>query len=235
MPGVKPKVFCARCNAELQWNAASCQSCGAEIDWTGASLRSPESRERRGGKRREEISRGWPSKAIVGVVILAAIAVIVYEGVSGRRSHAGANDEHAAMELQALEKSVAAHPDDQALTLQLANSLQDHSMYEKAIHYYSIYLANNPKDADARVDMGICYKSINDLDEAEKQMKEALTYAPQHLHATFNLGIVCLDEGKIQESNEWFRKAAALDPDGEVGKRAMQLLAQHNSQIPITQ
>jgi Flp pilus assembly protein TadD len=246
MSGVKPKVFCARCNAELEWKAASCPSCGVEIDWTGSSLRSPENHEPRSGKRRREISRTWPSKAYVGVIIAAAIAVIVYEGVNGKRQDSGVggtlsagevrvNDAQAAMEIRALEKSVAERPDEPALTLQLANSLQDHSMFEKAIHYYSIYLAKNPKNADARVDMGICYKGINDLNEAEKQMREALTYAPRHLNATFNLGIVCLDEGKIQESNEWLRRAAALDPNGEVGKRAMQLVTQHNSHIPITQ
>ena len=39
----------------------------------------------------------------------------------------------------------------------------------------------NPKDADARVDMGICYKEIGNFPEAESQMKMALHYVPNHL------------------------------------------------------
>lgn len=246
MVGARPKIYCAQCNAELKWNATSCPSCGVEIDWPGMSLPSSEKSKRRDGRHREEASRAWPSKAIAGAIVVAAIAVIVYEGVNGSRSNSGAggslssgevraNDAQAAKDMQVLEQNVAAHPEDASLTLQLANALQDHSMFEKAVHYYSVYLTKNPTNADARVDMGICYKELNDLVEAEKQMKQALNVVPGHVNATFNLGIVCRDEGKIQESNEWFQKAAALDPNGEVGKRAKQLLAEHNSQIPKIQ
>ncbi len=246
MAGVRPKILCPQCNNEVKWNAEKCPSCGTEIDWAGISSRSPEKAGRRADRRGEDAPRAMASRAVIGVIILATAVVIVYEAVNGRRSISGspgsssmgdvqANDAQATAQIQALENSVAAHPEDLALTLQLANFLQDHSMFQKAIQYYSVYLAKNPKNADARVDMGICYKGIDDLNEAERQMKEALRYEPKHVNATFNLGIVCLDEGKVQESNEWFKKAVALDPNGEVGKKAGQLLAQHNSQIPPTQ
>jgi tetratricopeptide (TPR) repeat protein len=246
MSGVAPKIVCPQCDAELKWDAASCPSCGVEIDWTSASLGSPGKVGRRAEERREKKTGMWPSKIILGAIAAAAAAVIAYEAVNGSGTKSGADgslsagemrasDAQAAKKIQALEKAVTDHPDDMATTLQLANSLQDRAMYEKAIQYYSLYLAKNPKDADARVDMGICYKGINDLSEAEKQMKKALSYAPQHLNATFNLGIVCLDERKFQESGEWFEKTVALDPDGEVGKKARQLLALHNSQFSPTQ
>jgi Flp pilus assembly protein TadD len=90
----------------------------------------------------------------------------------------------------------------------------------------------NPKDADARVDMGICYKELGNFKEAENEMKTALQYIPNHLNAHYNLGIVYLSEGNFQESNTWFKKTVALDPASEVGKRAQQLLTQHNSQTP---
>ena len=65
-------------------------------------------------------------------------------------------------------------------------------------------------------------------------MKTALRYVPNHVNAHFNLGIVYLSEGNYQESTVWFKKTVALDPVGEVGKRAQQLLTQHNSQTPKT-
>jgi tetratricopeptide (TPR) repeat protein len=137
-------------------------------------------------------------------------------------------------EIQALEKDVASHPNDMALTLQLANSLHDGLFYERAIPYYKMFLAKNPGDANARVDLGICYKELGNFSEAKKEMKEALKYTPKHLHANFNLGVVCLSEDNLHEANEWFKKTVALDPTSEVGKRAQQLLTQHNSQTPKT-
>jgi tetratricopeptide (TPR) repeat protein len=138
-------------------------------------------------------------------------------------------------EIQELENSVAANPDNMGLTLQLANALHDGLLYERAVPYYQSYLKSNPKDADARVDLGICYKELGKYTDAENEMKTALHYVPNHLHAHFNLGIVYLSEGNIEESNKWFKRTVALDPNSEVGKRAQQLLTQHNSQPTKTE
>ena len=150
-------------------------------------------------------------------------------------------------QIEDMEKQVRANPDDAGLTLQLANFLSDNRFYDKAITYYQAYLRRKPKDTNARVDMGICYKEIGQYDEATREMKKALEYDPTHLYATFNLGVVALDEGKmymdqgkmdkanamVEESNDWFRKAVALAPTSDVGKRAQQLLSQHsNTQLP---
>ena len=136
-------------------------------------------------------------------------------------------------EIQELESRVAAHPKDMTLTLQLANLLHDGLFFEKAIPFYKKYLLQNPSDANARVDMGICFKELGNFTEAEDQMKMALHYVPNHLYAHYNLGIVYLSEGNLEESNKWFKRTVALDPNSEVGKRAQQLLTQHNSQSTI--
>jgi tetratricopeptide (TPR) repeat protein len=204
--------------------------------------------EVRGKKiRPKEISTSWLSKSILGAVVISALAVIGYEFFIDKGPRAGLPQQVLAQpvtlkgemaqkqaESQTLEKEVASHPNDMALTLQLANSLHDGLLYEKAIPYYKIFLAKNPSDANARVDLGICYKELGEFSEAKKEMKEALKYDPLHLHANFNLGIVCLSEGDFREANEWFKKTVALDPTSDVGKRAQQLLTQHNSQTPKT-
>jgi tetratricopeptide (TPR) repeat protein len=146
-----------------------------------------------------------------------------------------------------MERQVKANPGDLGKSLQLANFLSDNRFYDKAITYYQSYLQKKPKDTNARVDMGICYKEIGQYNNATREMKQALVNDPSHLFATFNLGIVALDEGKmsmdqgqmdranelIKESNDWFKKTVALSPTSEVGKRAQQLLSQHsNTQLP---
>jgi len=245
--GMKPKIVCAQCGSALNQTDVLCPSCGVVVDWADSATAveatphkdtlKKEIRENKSQSKNKSASLS--SKLIPGVIAMIAFAVVAYAifiekqpGVSVDQQQAN-QPMNAAMqspEIQELENSVEANPDNMSLTLQLANLLHDYLSYEKAISYYKVYLKMNPKDADARVDLGICYKELNKFTEAKNEMKTALRYVPNHINAHFNLGIVCLSEGNIQESNTWFIKTVALDPNGEVGKRAQQLLTQHNSQ-----
>jgi cytochrome c-type biogenesis protein CcmH/NrfG len=132
-------------------------------------------------------------------------------------------------QIQEMEHQLSANPGNMGLTLQLANVLHDNRFYDKAITMYREYLLKNPKDTNARVDLGICYKEVGQLDAAKKEMKKALEYEPKHLLAQFNLGIVALIDGNLTESNDWFKKVVEMAPTSEVGKRAQQLLSQHSN------
>ena len=248
MAGLKPKIICSQCGSAVARKDMVCSSCGTGVDWSEI-LQKDETKldvkeqikEGRGNKsQRNKTSSLWSSNLIVGAVAFIALAIIVYAVVVEKRPVADVAGQQTSQpvnpqmilpaDIQELENSVAANPDDMSLTLQLANSLHDRLFYDKAIPYYKTYLMMNPKDANARVDMGICYKEIGNYTEAESEMKMALHYAPNHLFAHFNLGIVYLSEGNLEESNKWFKRTVALDPNSEVGKRAQQLLTQHNSQ-----
>jgi len=247
--GMKPKIICSQCGSVLARNDALCPLCGVTVDWSDAvtgeevvlpgDVRKKEAHEHT--PQRKNISSARTLKTILGVIAVAALVVIAYTlwdekrpGVQTVQQQLNQQPMNATMlmppEIQELENSVAADPENMSLTLQLANAYHDRLLYEKAIPYYKTYLVMNPKDADARVDMGICYKEIGKFNEAENEMKTALRYVPNHVNAHFNLGIVYLSEGNYQESTVWFKKTVALDPVGEVGKRAQQLLTQHNSQ-----
>ena len=85
----------------------------------------------------------------------------------------------------------------------------------------------NPKDTDARVDMGVCYFNLQDYANAIAEMETALTYNPNHQIAHLNLGVVNLSAGNLEKSKEWLKKAVALNPTSEVGVKAQQLLNNH--------
>ena len=253
---MKPRILCAHCSTPLQPGNQFCSSCGVAIDWSEETASGSQTNLRKESKklrldekilRTKESSTSWLFNSILGVVVIAALAVIGHEFFFDKGSNTGSTQHvppqpvtmtremaQKQAEIQALERDVASHPNDMTLILQLANILHDGLFYERAIPYYKRFLAKNPVDADARVDMGICFKELGNYSEAKKEMKEALKYVPKHLHANFNLGVVCLSEGNFQEANEWFKKTVALDPASEVGKRAQQLLTQHNSQTPKT-
>ncbi len=114
-----------------------------------------------------------------------------------------------------------------ALLLQLAHAQNDAGFYDKAISNYQKYLKSNPSDADARVDMGVCYFSLKDYKNAISAMKEALKYKPKHQIAHLNLGIVNLAAGNVEESKKWLQKAVDIDPNSDVGKKAKEILQSH--------
>jgi len=248
MAGMKPKIVCTQCGSALTRKDVLCPSCGVAVDWadTEASVETAANKDTQNKKVRENksqsknISAAWSSKSFLGAIAVIVLAIVAYAVLVEKRTGVDVVQQQSSQpmsapmqlpaEIQELEKSVAANPDNMSLTLQLANSFHDALLYEKAIPYYKTYLMMNPKDADARVDMGICYKELGNFAEAKNEMNTALRYVPNHLNAHFNLGIVYLSEGNLQESNTWFKKTVALDPSSEVGKRAQQLLTQHNSQ-----
>jgi tetratricopeptide (TPR) repeat protein len=243
--GIQPKIVCAQCGSVLTRMDTLCPSCGTAVDWTDggtsvAAASQNDFQKKEAGKNKQQgktISSAWGSKIILGTVAVVALVIIAYEVLDDKRPAGNAIQQPMSTpvqlpaEIQELENSVAANPDDMSLTLQLANAYHDKLLYVKAIPYYKTYLQMNPKDADARVDMGICFKELGNFKEAENEMRAALQYVPNHLNAHFNLGIIYLNEGNLEESNTWFKRTVALDPGSEVGKRAQQLLTQHNSQI----
>ena len=130
-------------------------------------------------------------------------------------------------EINKLENQIASNPEDMESTLHLSHLLQDSGLYEKAITNYKKYLAKNPSNADARVDMAICYYNLDDYSAAISEMETAIKYEPNHQIAYLNLGIVNLAAKNIDASKNWFKKTAELDPNTEAGKRAQELLSSH--------
>jgi tetratricopeptide (TPR) repeat protein len=126
-----------------------------------------------------------------------------------------------------LEAKIKQNLEDYKSLLELAHLKNDSGLFEAAIQNYKTYLDKNPKDADARVDMGVCYFNLQDYSSAIKEMETALTYVPNHQIAHLNLGVVNLSAGNIEKSKEWLKKAYDLNPTSEVGKKAEQLLNNH--------
>lgn len=130
-------------------------------------------------------------------------------------------------EINRLQTIVDSIPDDYVSLLQLAHLLNDSGLFPKAIESYKKYLDKHPEDADARIDMGVCYYNLKDFDSAIKEMTAAIKYKPDHQIGHLNLGIVHLSAGNLEKSKEWLQKAININPNNEVGKRAQELLHSH--------
>ena len=174
------------------------------------------------------------SSAIVVVFIFALVISGVFDSgdtqmttqVNNQPPSSGVNLANME-EITQLENKIKENPDDLESTLHLAHLQQDSGLHEKAISNYKKYLAKNPENADARVDMGICFYNLSDYATAISEMETAIKYQPKHQIAHLNLGIVNLAARNIPASKEWFQKTADLDPNSEAGKRATELLSSH--------
>ena len=172
--------------------------------------------------------------AVIGGGFLILFAAGVFDKpVSSNVSTNVTQDQSSGVDLSALqrinelEEKVKNNPGNKESLLELAHLRNDSGMFDKAIGDYQKYLEFVPDDADARVDMGVCYYSLRRYDEAIKEMTKALEYKPDHQIAHLNLGIVNLAASNVEKSKEWLRKAVDLNPNSEIGKRAQELLNSH--------
>lgn len=247
-------IKCKNCGEKNSIENSTCFSCGVSLSGNKFKKQDSKSREtkKRGGKKysigysdydKKEIKEEkvfdnkkilMLSSAIVVVFIFALVASGVFDTgetqitttVNNQEVNSSVNLANME-EINKLENQIASNPDDMESTLHLSHLLQDSGLYEKAITNYKKYLEKSPANADARVDMAICYYNLDDYSTAISEMETAIKYEPKHQIAYLNLGIVNLTAKNIDASKEWFRKTAELDPNTEAGKRAQELLSSH--------
>lgn len=129
--------------------------------------------------------------------------------------------------INAMESTVQKDTTNTENVLQLAHLLNDSGFNEKAIRYYRMYLKSKPEDANAIVDMGVCYFKLKDYITAKVVMRQGLKVNPKHQIALFNLGIINLSAGSPDSAKIWWQKAIDLGPETEIGMKAKQLLNSH--------
>jgi Tfp pilus assembly protein PilF len=186
---------------------------------------------------------------IAGVSVLALIAYVMYLALQAPASSTGAGSPVGAMPVASLpatggedhiaklREAVRDRPGDQEALLALANGLHDHRDWEGAVETYQKVLQKDPGNPDARVDMGICYFELSQADPGKREeyfaravaeMETALKGSPAHVPAAFNLGVIHLQRGEVQRSNEWFKRAIAMDRNHPLAQRAQRMLEQHS-------
>jgi cytochrome c-type biogenesis protein CcmH/NrfG len=253
-------THCVVCGNNVSNEAAFCESCGAALKNASVHSRKPSNvskvPKKGGGGQGSSKGKGRrtasfePWQVIVGIVVVGLVGFFAYTELSRAPvSPISAPPEmfpaQAAVSMQdidRLQETVDANPDDDVSLLRLANMLQDASrsnstLLMRAVDTYAKYLKLKPNDPNARVDMGICYFEMARTDsnnaasliaKSIQEMKAALDANPTHQPAAFNLGIVNLNAGNLEESNKWFRRTVELNPNSDLGKKAQQMIEQHS-------
>jgi len=135
-----------------------------------------------------------------------------------------------------LEAEVLANPTDVNKMYQLAITLFDKGTpegYLKAAYYYGKILELNSTNVPVMVDRAIALYYLGQVDDAIKQVQDALKVDPNHVKAHFNYGIF-LGYGKqnYQEGISELQKAIALsDPTSPDAQNAKQLIAEFEKNL----
>ena len=174
---------------------------------------------------------------VIGIFIALAIVIVAVEyfrSPSGDThvhtpaiQQAQPTDPSVLTEITNLEAKIKSDPKDSDALLQLANRLHDAKFYPRAIETYKQFLVLKPNDADARVDMAICYYETGDASQAVREIESVVKKHPKHQMAAFNLGVIQLSSGNLEESKKWLKKAVDIDSLSPAGQRARDLLHQH--------
>jgi tetratricopeptide (TPR) repeat protein len=113
---------------------------------------------------------------------------------------------HAREALQLAPASAAAYST-------LGNALLDLSLFGEAADAYRSALALNPDFVDALSNLAIALRLLGQTDEAKSVADRALQLDSRSIRTHIVLADAHADHGEFAESEQWLRRAIAIDPD----------------------
>jgi tetratricopeptide (TPR) repeat protein len=93
------------------------------------------------------------------------------------------------------------------------DSLLRSMMVNKAIASYQKVLELNPKNLNAKTDLGVCYaEGTAEPMKGIMMLREVVEEDPEHSNAQFNLGVLSVRSGQLDKAIERFEKVLSSDP-----------------------
>jgi tetratricopeptide (TPR) repeat protein len=119
-----------------------------------------------------------------------------------------------AQTIEAMQNAAEQNPTDKTLPLKLANYLYDKKLYPMAIEWYQKALALDPKDADARTDMGTAMFYNGQPQDAISQYRQALETDPGHEQTMFNMIVVDVEgTHNLPEAQRYYKLLDRKNPN----------------------
>ena len=95
--------------------------------------------------------------------------------------------------IQQMEAMAAQNPQDADVRLKLANFLYDQKQYSKSIEWYERALELDPKNVNARTDLGTAYFYTGRPQDALREYEKSLEINPRHEPTLLNAIVVNLE------------------------------------------
>ena len=125
--------------------------------------------------------------------------------------HPAVND---ATMIRFLQDEASEKPNDPAAPLKLANFLFDKQKFSDAVPWYEKSLTLDPKNVDARTDLGTAYFDLGHPQEAAREFNQVLRIDPKHQPTLFNLIVVSIEgTHDLRAASRAYAKLHRLNPN----------------------
>ena len=138
---------------------------------------------------------------------------------SGQPAGVAVDTRHEAM---ALESQLQKKPNHVPILIRLAQIARENGKPAEAIPYLRRIIQLEPKNTEARLELGRNLYDTGDVTGALEQTNQLLTEDPKNADALYNMGAIYANSSKPEVARDYWKRAVASDPASDSGKRAAQ-------------
>lgn len=183
-------------------------------------------------------------KILIGFAAAGIIAVAGFTGCSKSKDAkdaaqtAGAPGQEAALQGQGapvsnavivedLKARLKEKPNDPEVLWRLGDAYFDSKQFADASEYYKKAIQYKPDETDIYNDLGLSVHYLGKSEEGLKYIEQGIKKNPYHQRIWLTKGfILSYGMGDLQGAKTAWEKAAALNPESQIGKAATEFLAQ---------
>jgi cytochrome c-type biogenesis protein CcmH/NrfG len=140
---------------------------------------------------------------------------------SPRPPSAGVDSRH---EVMALESQLQKKPNHVPILTRLAQIARENGKPAEAIPYLRRIIQLEPKNTEARLELGRNLYDTGDVTGAMDQTNQLLSEDQKNVDALYNMGAIYANSSKPEIARDYWKRAVASDPASDSGKRAAQSL-----------
>jgi cytochrome c-type biogenesis protein CcmH/NrfG len=131
-----------------------------------------------------------------------------------------------AHEKASLEEELRKNPGHPPILLRLAELASSQGKAQDAIGYLKQAVAADPKNADARLELGRALHDTGDIEGAIRETTQLVKDHPDNVDGLYNLGAIYANQGKNDLARQYWDKAVAVDANSDSGRKAKDGLVQ---------
>ena len=115
--------------------------------------------------------------------------------------------------VKAMEEEAARNPRDPEPRLRLANYLYDQHQWLQSVEWYQKTLELDPKNVNARTDLGTAYFNLGRAQDALREYRKSLEIDPKHEPTIFNTIVVHLNgTHDLEAAQQAWERLSKLNP-----------------------
>jgi len=118
------------------------------------------------------------------------------------------------------ERTLRLDPGQTLALFRLGLIKYERHLYPAALACFRRLMVAQPENVKAHLYLGRCLRITGSFDKAKNHLVRARELAPSRAEPELELGLLDLELHRTTLAREHFERAAALDPEGETGKRA---------------